>query len=184
MEQVNPETLLVPRGIPDLAPLRLDLSGILHTESRIQETAFLTPVKAQELMALFNKSFCDISNMISQVEFEYKMAKKKLSEIRAVILIDRLPTILKEKGLSSNKSPTGSEDIRNAILEMDPNYSHVQEIIIQLECILSLLEGKRSSIDKAYTSAKAVYKEQSGRNYSPDYSVPHSSNTPSFFTKE
>jgi hypothetical protein len=170
MDNINPETLLVPRGLPDLSPLKLDLKGIMEAEARIEEISILTTVKAPELMSLFNKTYLELSNMIAAVEFEYELSKKHLNKIKAIILIDKIPNIIKEKNLSSGKG-LGSEDIRSAIVDMDPDYEKAQEKTIQLKCILSLLEGKKKSVDMAYTATKKVYGDNSQYRHSPDLSV-------------
>lgn len=180
MNDINPGTLVVPRGLPDLSPLRLDLGEINTVESRIQEVAFTNPVKAPELLAVFNKAYSDLVGIISSVEYEFQMAKKHANEVRAIILIDKVPGILKEKGLSSAKSPTGSEDMRQAILDMDKDYSAAQDKVIQLKCILSLLEGKQKSIDMAYTSVKKVLGDSSQYRHSQSLATEPNQNS-SFF---
>jgi hypothetical protein len=183
MDSLDPRTLLVPRGLPELSPLKFDLEGILKAESRIQEIATITVIKAPELMALFNKVYLDICNIISSVQFEFELSKKHADEVRAICLIDKVPSILKDKGLVSAKSPSGSEDLREAVLSLDKDYSNARERVIQLKCTLTLLEGKKESIDRAYSSVKKVYSDQTQYRHSNDLSVEPGSDVKSFFNK-
>lgn len=177
MDQINPGILVVPRGLPDLSPLKLDLGEINSVESRIQEVAFVNPVKAPELLAVFNKAYSDLVSIISTVEYEFQMAKKHSNEVRAMVLIDRVPEKLKEKGLTSAKSPGGSEDFRQAILDLDKDYSAAQDKVIQLKCIITLLEGKQKSIDMAYSSVKKVLGESSQYRHSQSLAVEQNQST-------
>ncbi len=133
-------------------------------------------------MAVFNVAYSDLSNMIAQVKYQFEIAKVQEEKARAICIIDRVPGILKEKGLTSAKSPSGSEDLRSAILALDPDYSAAQEKTIQIKCALVYLEGKLQSIDRAYTSVKKVYGDTSQYRHSPDLSV-EPGQVSSFFKK-
>lgn len=163
--------LTIPRGLPGLSPLQLDLGEIIQIETRIQEIAMITPVKAPELMAVFNHAYAELVKMVASVEFELELAKKHANEVKAVVLLDKAPAILKEKGLTTGKSPGGSEDFRQAVLDCDSDWQRAQEKIIQLKCILTLLEGKQKSIDMAYTAVKKVYGDSSQYRHSQDLTV-------------
>jgi len=171
MDEINPGTLTVPTGLPKVPPMKVDMGGILAAESRIQEVAIVNPVKAPELMATFNQAYSDLTEIISKVEYQYEVAKIQEEKARAICIIDRVPGILKEKGLTSTKSPSGSEDMRSAVLALDPEYEAAQEKVIQLKCILTYLEGKLKAIDMAYTGVKKVFGDTSQYRHSPDLSV-------------
>lgn len=180
---INPEVLVVPNGLPGLSPLKLDLKGIFQVESRIQEIATLTIVKAPELMSVFNKAYCDLVGMIFMVQLQYELARKYSNEVKAVVLLDKVSDILKSKGLATSTRPTGSEDFRQAVLDLDPDYQVAQDKIMQLKSILMLLEGKQKSIDMAYTATKKVYGDTSQFRHSQDtaYEPNRGSNNTNFF---
>lgn len=171
MDNVNPGTLVVPNGLPGMDSMKLNMESILAVESRIHEVAFVTPVKAPELMAAFNQAYSDLVGLISQVEYQFEVAKIHEDRARAVCLIDRVPEILKAKNLTTNKSPQGSEDLRSAVLALDPDYQAAQEKTVQLKCALTYLEGKLRAIDKAYMATKTVYADSSQYRHSPDLSL-------------
>lgn len=183
MNDLNPGTLVVPSGLPNLSPLSLDVGEINEVESRIQEIAFVTPVKAPELLSVFNKAYGDLVQMISGVQFQFELAKQHMNKVRAIVLLDKVPQILKDRGLASAKSPMGSEDLRQAILDTDQEYIDAQQNVFQIKCILMLLEGKQQTIDKAYTAVKKVYADPSQYRHSQSHATEPNSEENSFFRK-
>lgn len=183
MNELTPGTLVVPRGLPGIDPLKLNVGSILEVESRIQEIAIVTPVKAPELISAFNKAFSEITEMIAKVRYEYRVAEANVDKVRAICIIDRVPQILQEKGLTSAKSPMGSEDVRSSILALDTEYQAAQERVIQIQCMLEFLEGKAKAIDKAYMAVKAVYADSSQYRHSPDLTVTPGDSSGGFFRK-
>lgn len=155
MEQ-SENILLVPRGKSNEEPLRLEISKIMEAEARIQEIADVNIHKAPELLACLTKAYSDINKVISGIEYEYELALQSAREIKGIVILDKAPGILKEKGLSGSKNPGGSADLRQAILDSDPEYKEVQGRIIKIKTHLSLLEGKKKSIDMAYTAVKKI----------------------------
>lgn len=183
MDELTPGTLVVPRGLPGIDPLKLDVGSILAVESRIHEIAFVNPVKAPELISVFNKAFSELTEMVAKVQYELQVAKQNVEKARAICLLDRVPGILQEKGLTSTKSPMGSEDIRNAVLALDNDYNSALERVYQIQCMYTYLEGKKQAIDKAYMAVKAVSQDQSQYRHSPDLSVVPGDTVGSFFKK-
>lgn len=171
MDEINPGTLVVPRGLPGIDPLKLNIEWVLTVESRIQEIAFITPVKAPELISVFNKAFSELTEMVAKVQYELQVAKQGVEKARAICLIDRVPAILSEKGLTSSKSPMGSEDLRNAVLALDIDFNNALERVHQIQMLYTYLEGKKQAIDKAYMAVKAVSQDSSGYRHSPDLTV-------------
>jgi hypothetical protein len=150
------DVMMIPRGLPNLAPLAIQIGEIRSAESRIKEIADVTPHKAPELMACFNQAYSELTRIISGVEYEYELSLKHAREVKAVIILDKVPEILRQKGLNSSKNPGGSEDMRSAILDLDPDYKSAQERILAIKAYLTLLEGKKKSIDMAYTAVKKI----------------------------
>jgi hypothetical protein len=159
MFNINLEKIVIDRNIPGLAPLEIDLKTILQAEGRIPEVGFITPQKAPELLALFNVAYLDLTKHLVAVDFEYTQRERAAEQVRAEILLDRLPSILEKKGLASARSPLGSEDIRQAVLATQPDYQKALDEAQQLNALVELLKGKLKSIEMAYTSVKKVLGE-------------------------
>lgn len=164
-------TLIVPRGVPGSEPMQIDMGSILEVQSRIQEIATVNAVKAPELISAFNMAYADLADMIARVRYEFNVSKANMDQVRAIVLLDKVPGILEERKLTSGKSPMGSEDVRSAILATDVEYQSAQSRVMQIQCVLELLEGKLRSIDKAYMAVKAVGSDQSQFRHSPDLST-------------
>ena len=145
-------------------PLVLELRSVYEIEARIHEVAGLTRGKAPELMSTFNKTYGKLHDLVFDLNLEKILAERKLSEIKSVVILDQVPQILKERGLANNRSPLGSEDLREAILAQNSDYQNTLVIVKQIECAIELLNGKMRSIQMAYQSVKKVYEDNSFLN--------------------
>ena len=134
-------------------PEVLDLAIVYQTEQRVAEIAFVTPLKAPELLARFNEAYLYVHKHITLMEYELVRAKTAAGKIKAVILLDKVPQILEAKGLSS------SADVRNAILAQDDEYQEAMDMAQKLECIIQLLKGKMEGFEWAFTSVKKIISE-------------------------
>jgi len=167
-------TIKAPRGTPGLEPLVLEMFEIYRAEQRIDEIATVNAVRAPELLKTFNKAYKELRNYISVLELEYETALAERDRVRAVIVLDDAPRILKERGLTTTKNPSGSVDQREAIVALDERYKKINEIVMNLKCFISLFEGKKDSVEKAYTAVKRILPDNSFRRPNPDLSVtPH-----------
>lgn len=155
----NKKELACPRGTKGLPPLVFDMSSIYDVEARISEVAFVTPHKAPELLARFNEAFLELTRLITATEYEQIQAKKNANRIRSIILLDKAPQILKEKGLATAKSPAGSEDLRNAVLDSDDEYQSALDRADQITAVIKLLQGKLKAFEMAYSSVKKIIGE-------------------------
>lgn len=151
----------IPRSFDNVPPLELDMTEINMAAGRIQDVAFVNQSRAGELLALFNTAYLNVGRYMALVEYEYEMAEKKAAEIRAVLIIDKIPGILQEKGLATSRNPLGSEDIRLAVMNMDPEYKRAQELIINIRCYLTLLQDTKKAFEMAYNGVKKVMGDSS-----------------------
>lgn len=171
--------ITVPRSGGNASPVTLDLTGICKAECRIMEVAVVTPQKAPELLATFNSACLELSRFVTFLESEHIYATRAAARIKGTILLDKVPTILKEKGLSNPKSPAGSEDMRNAILDVDEEYQAALDRVYEMSCYMSLLKGKLKNIEMAYSSVKKIlgegafnYKQDLGDSMQSGYGKP------------
>lgn len=156
---ITEKIITIPRGVTGLAPLEIDLTNVYRAEGRIPEVAFVTPQKAPELLAVFIDAYASLAKHIVAVDFERSQAERAANKLRAIILLDKVPTILKDKGLTSARSPSGSEDLRKAILDSDEEYTSALDKIDQLNALVELIKGKSRSVEMAYTSVKKIIGE-------------------------
>ena len=174
----------IPRALDGVEPLQLDMTSVHMATSRIAEIAIVNVHKAPELLATFNVAYLDCSRFIALVEYEHAMAVSRLASIKSVILLDRMVDILREKGLASAKSPTGSEDIRQAVYDADPEYHRVSELIYNLKCYMTMLTDNKKALEMAYMATKKCLNDTSMQGkQNPYLTVDTSGNTNDYFGK-
>jgi hypothetical protein len=141
------------------SPQVIDLTDVYAIEQRIQEVAFVTKAKAPELMSRFNEAYLFVHKHISLLKYELVRSEVAANKLKSVILLDKVPMILEQKGLVSGKSRAGSADLRDAILSQDEQYQEALDQTEKLKCIIELLKGKLEGFEMAYTSVKKILGE-------------------------
>lgn len=154
MLDANSSALLVPS--PNGTYTKVDLSQVYAAEGRIHEVATVNPHRAPELLATFNLAYAKLGEIEVGLIQAYNAADNAARRVRSIVLLDRVPQVLKDKGLSSARSPGGSEDQRNAILDMDEEYTAARERVEMIEAMRTLVANKKKSLEWAYTSVKKV----------------------------
>lgn len=139
--------------------LDIDLSSIYKAESRLHEVGFITPQKAPELISLFLSAHHDLKKLATDVLYKRLKAKRRADTIRGIILLDKVPGILTARGLASSRSPLGSEDVRDAILNTDSEYTQSLDTFDALTAVEELLDGKTMTMAMAYSSVKEIMGE-------------------------
>jgi hydrogenase maturation factor HypE len=92
--------------------------------------------------------------MVAHLRYEQARATDEMNKVKARILIDKAPGILKEKGL------TNSVDMRNAIIDTDPEYEEAKDRADRIEATVEYLKGKLKFMENAYTAVKKIIGEQ------------------------
>ncbi len=132
------------------AELSIPLQRILVAEHRAEEISFITPGKAPELLTIFNRAYLDASDAYSKLRYERDRAEDEVAKIKAEILLDRVPDILKAKNIAS------SADVRQAIIDSDPDYRNARERVSFIEASLEYVKGKMKFLENSYTSIKKI----------------------------
>lgn len=151
-------TLRVPRALDNVEPLVLDMTVVRLAIARIEsgEMGSLTPSRAQEAMAFFNNAYLAASQHAVKLRFELDLAQQRLGQIKSVLMLDKIPEILRAKGLATEKNPLGSESLRQAVIDGDPEYQRVSFIHSVIKTRLQWLVDLKDSFEQAYTGAKKV----------------------------
>lgn len=152
-ELVITDTSIVFRQATDGNPMEINLEGIAKAEARIADIQCVTPTKAPELLAAFTIAWRDLDQLVTLLNYQHVIAQAKLKEVRARILVDEVPDILKKKGLPSSK------DVRDAVIDQDPKVQELVERVQQIFCILELIKGKKEAIGMAFSSVKRIVGE-------------------------
>jgi hypothetical protein len=139
-----------------LAPLRLDLAPAHQAERRINDIAFATKHHAKELFSTFLRGYINVAKSHAVVKLHAQKAAIEARKRRAVLLIDHIPAMAKEKGLATSRNATGSEDVREAFYYTDPEYVRIEEARAHLEAAEALLFGKMMAMKAAHDACKAM----------------------------
>jgi hypothetical protein len=144
------EALVFPSGNGADEPVVLDLRKVFKAEARLIELHHVTRVKAGELLHCFIEAWHDARQGQARARKQLVVAKRKLKEIKAEVVLDRAIDILKAKGLISTRSPSGSEDLRESVVTRDPSYQRASERMEQIEAAVEFMEIKAEVFKMAY----------------------------------
>lgn len=127
--------------------------------------AFITPGKAPELLSVLTVAFLDATRKVTLLASEVEQARRHTDSVKAIVMLDRAPRVLESKGLITARSPSGSQDQREAVLALDPDYKEACDRLNQIECFHELLKGKCKGIEWAFTAIKRILQEPGAHNY-------------------
>jgi hypothetical protein len=143
--------MLLPRGdATNGSPLVLDMKQIYESERRLEDVKSVTPDTASEVMGEMNIAANDASRYLAWIQYELLMAKKNYDKRKAVLILEKLPDFLKEKGLKPN------EDIRESFLALDNEAYQLRDRIDCLTAAFYMIEGKLKTFVRAFNAAKSV----------------------------
>lgn len=154
---INAQELTIPNPnkLGDLR-LRFDLKTLFAAETRVEEIAFITPLKGAELMSVFSAALRDLSTYLAQLHYHSATAAKKKRERRAVVVVDLIPAKLAERKLSNNDSS------REAIIELDPEHSVLCDIENEVEAAFVFVREKFRSIESHLNAVKKAMDATAG----------------------
>lgn len=146
-------TIVVPGGKEGHQDFVLDLGDILIAEQRQNEVASVTPIKAPELLALFNAAWRDVDRMVKQLTAAKIVAEREIVKRQSTMLLEEVSNVLKAKGVDSTK------DTRDAVIALDPTIQARQERADQIVAACEYLKGKLKSFENAFSSVKKIMGE-------------------------
>lgn len=144
--------LIVPRGTPNLQPLKLAMGEIYAAEGRVHEVSFVNETTGTELAGFFNQATSIVGKYLGWVEYEILQAEKYLEEAKSDVIIDQAPEYAKKLKDTGMKM---SEDIRAALVVKDKTYSQRLELLNGLKALKVFLKEKHDSFKRAYYSCDA-----------------------------
>jgi len=165
----------VPRADPALPPLVLDMAEIYMALGRKDEVAIVNSHKAPELLSLFNIAYLNSSRVLNALQYELGIVEQLIREIKAVILLDRMKDTLEKAGLSNSRNPLGSEDIRQAVYEKDPEYKRATLLAGNLSCYIQQVSDLRKFFQNSFDSVKKIMGSEALGSYgrqNPNLVVP------------
>ena len=146
------ENLTIPNPDPrgDSIVIRYDMRRVFEAEARIEEISFISNTKAPELLTKFSLAMKDLGEHLADLGYRESVAKRKMRERRAVVVMEVIPAKLAEKKLSNNDTN------REAVIDLDPEYSASTDVLNQIESSFILIREKLRGIESAINSTKKV----------------------------
>lgn len=132
------------------APQTFDMRKIHRAEVRLVELASVNKFKAGELQAAMIDAFGEARRYYASLKSEFGRCKQKMRTISGILILDKAADIIKEKGLSSTRSPAGSEHLRAAVFNTDKEYLVVADIMLQVEAAMDEMESTAEKLKMAY----------------------------------
>jgi hypothetical protein len=150
------ESLTIPnpdpsnRGEATVLTLKYDMTRVFDAENRIAEISWLSTSRAPELLTKLSLALIDLGKYLSDLSYREAVAKRKARERRAVVVIEVIPSKLAEKKLSNNDTN------REAVVDLDPEYSAASDVHSQIEAAFILVREKLRGMESAINAAKKV----------------------------
>jgi hypothetical protein len=154
---LSEDALLIPSGVEGKAR-PLDMRKIHKAEARLVELQGVTRLKAGELLYTFIDAFGEAKTHLAWLRGEYGRAKQRVREARGIVVLDKAADVLKAKGLASSRSPAGSEDLRDGVVNRDEEYKKVFDVFCQIEAAVEHMEGKVEKMKMAYYAISDLVK--------------------------
>jgi hypothetical protein len=148
--ELNEGYLTVTNPLKDLASIKYDIRDVLDAEARTAEIAVMTPQKSAELMAVFSRACFTLVRTYSDLLFQHRLAERRFKERRAILVIDIIPGAIKDKGLTQN------ETTRQALMDLDPEYAHLEIIEAQLDAARTYIQGKLRAMEGNLNAVKKI----------------------------
>jgi hypothetical protein len=146
-------TLQLPAATKDKPDQVLNLAEILTAEARQSEVAIVTPVKAPELLHLFNHAWLETEKLAKKLLADINTAKKEVEKRKATVLLYEAEAVLTKCGVDSTK------DSRDAVVTLDPEYQALGERVDQLVAAREWLVIKSKAFENSYSSVKKIMGE-------------------------
>ena len=144
-------TYIVPAGDGKGPALVIDIVSVVKSEIRLMDVAHVNKGTAAELLATFNDSWLQLNKTVTLLTYEKNKAESRLSTARADALL-----LCTEKYLATLGYKKSSKDIRDALIEKDPEVIRATESLNEIRAVLDYLKGKMQAFENAYNSVKKL----------------------------
>ena len=148
--QLTRETLSIPN--PDGNSLRINyrMDRIYDAETLYEMIARVSPVNAPQMLQSFTVALKDLGDHLGDLTWRESIAKRKVRERRAILLIEMVPVRLVEKKLSNNDSH------REALVDSDPLYNELMSVQDEIEASFILVREKYRTCENAINNVKKL----------------------------
>lgn len=160
----HPTILSIKRPGADLAPFEVDLKLAYVGEQKMQEIATASSGNALHLASVFSRAYDSLGRAYGGLINEAGRATVAARKRRSILVLDKAVAIAKEKGLSSARSPSGSEDVREAICYADDEYCAIEEYRASIDAAKELVFCKLQAMRMSWDSVRSLVRGTGGPN--------------------
>jgi hypothetical protein len=141
---------LVPTG-DGTNKIAIDLVEIIKAETRLQDVAIVNQFTAPELLSTFNDTWLKLNRSVTQLTYQKNIADNKYKDAMADAKLSCTEAYLQTLGHSK-----GSTDLRNAVVQTNPDVQSAKERLDEISFVLEVLRGKMQAFYNAYNSVKKL----------------------------
>lgn len=139
-----------------VAPEAVEVGNMQKALARGQEIAICTPVKAPELLATFSTAFGEANELLSKLDLQVNLTEEAIRRRRAVLVLDEMAEIVAAKGHSTAKSPTGTAEIKEAVVDGDTRMGELRNMLAILKALTALWTGHRRKFEMDHGAVKRI----------------------------
>lgn len=165
MSELEVQDGLLSIPLPNGSSKTFNVKELLFAEAQLADVALASKAKAPYLLDLFNRSMLAARKIATQLLVLKNKAKQNLDQTRSNIILDTVPAYLKEKG-GAQRSPYGSEDIREAIVNTQDSYTKALDLYQQIQATEIWLDDYFQAFKNAYFAVQIL-----AREYEPERNV-------------
>lgn len=136
----------------DGRPIVLNLKQTKYAESRLHDIKTSNAGTLPELLSVFLCGCQELSYALGILGNEIQFFKHSLDLTRSNTLINKVPAAIEHTKQRS------SEDIRNALIEMDSEYSNIRSLTDALDAAYLNLKDRRKVIEMGYYACQEIAK--------------------------
>lgn len=131
--------------------IQIELEEVIKAELRLSDVAIVNQHSAPELLATFNDSWLKLNRSVAILTCEKNKAENANRRARAEAKLNCNDEVIKAKGHSK-----ASADLREAMVELDPEVQQTKERLDEISVVLELLKGKQQAFYNAYGAVKRL----------------------------
>jgi hypothetical protein len=146
----DPNTYLVPTG-DGKNQIAIDLVEIIKAEQRLKDVAIVNQFTAPELLSTFNGTWLELNRSVTQLTYQRNVAENHHKNAIADAKLAATDDYLRSLGHSK-----GSADLRNAVVQKNPEVQATKERLDEIAFVLETLRGKMDAFYNGYNSVKKL----------------------------
>lgn len=136
----------------DGRPIILALKQTKYAETRLHDIRTSNSGTLPELLSVFLCACQELNYALGIIGNEIQFLKHSLDLTRSETLINKVPQVLEAMKQRS------SEDVRNALIEMDSDYKNIRTLTDALDASFANLKDRRKVIESALYACQEIAK--------------------------